>query len=352
MSARILQTTFEVPKMDCPSEERLIRMALERETAVRDLRFDLDTRTLVVRHASESAPLLARLEPLGLGARIVESRPVEHSGRTSGGMTETTFEVPGMDCPSEERLIRMALEPEATVRDLRFDLGARRVVVRHDGEPQLILARLLPLGFGARIAETRPAREPDSPEPRPDDAAEASVLKQLLVINATMFVVEIGIGIAAQSAGLIADSVDMISDAAVYGLSLYGVGRDVVHKQRAARLSGVVQTVLALGVLVEVVRRAIAGSEPFGPLMIGVSFVALVANVACMALISKHRNGGVHMKASWIFSTNDVIANLGVILAGALVALTGSAIPDLVVGSLIALIVFVGAVRILRLARE
>lgn len=267
-------------------------------------------------------------------------------------IVETIFDVPRMDCPSEERIIRLALEREAGVRDLRFDLDARRLVVHHEGEAAPVLARLEPLGFGARILESHDL-EGTAPRPAvPDEAAERGVLKQLLAINTTMFVLELGLGLAAQSAGLVADSVDMFADAAVYGLSLYGVGRGVAHQQRAARMSGVVQMVLALGVLVEVGRRAIAGSEPFGPVMMGVSLVALIANLLCMALLSKHRTGGVHMKASWIFSTNDVIANLGVIIAGALVALTGSAIPDVVVGSGIAVMVFTGAVRILRLARD
>lgn len=119
----------------------------------------------------------------------------------------------------------------------------------------------------------------------------------------------------------------------------------------AARVSGIAQAVLAAGVLAEVARRFTAGSEPEPSYMIGISLLALLANVVCMLLIWRHRCGGVHMRESCIFSTNDVIANAGVIVAGALVACTGSRIPDLVVATAIALVVFAGAVRILRLAR-
>ena len=83
--------------------------------------------------------------------------------------------------------------------------------------------------------------------------------------------------------------------------------------------------------------------------MMIVALVALAANIACMALIARHREGGLHMKASWIFSTNDVIANIGVIVAGTLVAWTGSRFPDLAIGALIAVVVASGAVRILGL---
>jgi Co/Zn/Cd efflux system component len=164
-----------------------------------------------------------------------------------------------------------------------------------------------------------------------------------------MFVVEHVAGWLAQSSGLIADSLDMLADAMVYGLSLHAVGRPAATKVRAAHVSGVFQGLLAIGVLADVVRRFVAGSAPEAPAMIGISVLALAVNVGCLALISRHRHGGAHMRASWIFSTNDVLANVGVIVAGALVAWTASRIPDLVVGTAVGLLVLAGAVRILRL---
>lgn len=178
--------------------------------------------------------------------------------------------------------------------------------------------------------------------------AEAHTLRWLLAINATMFVVEIVAGWLAQSTGLIADSLDMFADAAVYGLALYAVGH-AGRQLGAARLSGWLQLLLALGVLGEVLRRWLTGSEPEPLPMMGIALLALAANVACMAMLAKHRGGGAHMRASWIFSTNDVLANLGVIIAGALVAWTGSNLPDLVIGTLIGLLVLNGARRILGL---
>jgi len=183
------------------------------------------------------------------------------------------------------------------------------------------------------------------------DRTESKVLWQLLAINAVMFVVEFIIGWLAQSTGLIADSLDMLADAGVYGIGLYAVGRSLRAKTHAASVSGVLQLVLAGLVMADVVRRYFIGSEPFGMLMMGVSLIALLANLACLALLAKHRDGEVHMRASWIFSTNDVLANLGVILAGALVYVTGSRTPDLLIGLIIALLVGRGGVQILREAR-
>lgn len=132
-------------------------------------------------------------------------------------------------------------------------------------------------------------------------------------------------------------------------MSLYAVGRAAAIKLRAARLAGWLQLALAIGALIEVIRRAVFGSEPVSALMMGMGAVALAANVASLLLLARHRGGGAHMRASWIFSTNDVLANLGVIVAGALVLVTGSALPDLVIGTLIALVVANGARRILAL---
>ena len=181
---------------------------------------------------------------------------------------------------------------------------------------------------------------------------ELKVLRLLLVINAVMFLVEVVAGFIADSTGLVADSLDMLADAGVYSLSLYAIGRSIALKTRAAEISGVLQIALGLGVLFEVGRRFFFGSEPESDLMVIIGGVALVANIGCMMLLAKHRKGEVHMRASWIFSTNDVIANLGVIISGFLVALTASRLPDLAIGFVIAALVIRGGMSILREARE
>lgn len=262
----------------------------------------------------------------------------------------SVFDVPKMDCPSEERLVRMSLDGVGEVTGLEFDLAGRRLAVLHRGAVDPIAARLEPLGFGARLVRTTEEAGAGAPAAAPpDDARERRTLRWVLAINAVMFVAELAAGWLAESTGLIADSLDMLADASVYGLSLHAVGRAANLKARAAHASGLLQTALALGALAEVVRRLVSGSAPAAPAMIGVSLVALAANVASLLLVARHRHGGAHMRASVIFSTNDVLANLGVIGAGALVAWTGSRLPDLVVGSAVALLVLSGGVRILRL---
>jgi cation diffusion facilitator family transporter len=184
-----------------------------------------------------------------------------------------------------------------------------------------------------------------------ENAVQRKVLAYLLLINGTMFVVEMITGVLAGSTALIADSLDMLADATVYGISLYAVGKSQLRKARAASLSGIFQMTLAGLVLLDVVRKFVSGSEPDSTSMIGVGAIALAANTVCLWLISKHREGDVHMRASWIFSKNDVIANISVMGAGLLVILFNSRLPDLFVGLAIALLVFRGGIQILQEAR-
>jgi len=176
-------------------------------------------------------------------------------------------------------------------------------------------------------------------------------LTTLLALNGTMFVVELVSGWRAEPMGLIADGLDMGADAAVYLLALLAIGAAESRKLRAARFAGRVQLALAVLALLELARRAVMGSTPEPPTMVVVSLAALAVNVWCLVLLRRHRHGEVHLEAAWIFSATDVQANLGVLLAGALVAAFDSAIPDLVVGLIVCGLVLRGAIRIGRRVR-
>lgn len=264
---------------------------------------------------------------------------------------KTRYHIRKMDCPSEENLIRMALGALPQVQQLQFFLQDRQLDVVHQGSPDTITQRLEALNLGAAFQCSAPfqADPTASVENSKADADERKLLLQLLAINAVMFVTELIVGVWAQSTGLIADSLDMLADAAVYSVALLAVGLSATKKVRAAHLSGWLQALLAAGVLFEVARRFWAGTEPMSTLMIVMASVALIANTLCLYLISQSRSDGAHMKATKIFSTNDVLANVGVIVAGGFVAWTGSGYPDLVIGGIIGIIVLDGARRILAL---
>ena len=181
---------------------------------------------------------------------------------------------------------------------------------------------------------------------------EIRTLIILMSINAFMFFVEITLGLLSESTALIADSLDMLADATVYGIGLYAVGRPALLKIKAAHISGIFQIILGTSVSIDVLRRLIWGSEPESILMISIGILALIANTLLFMLLLKTKNGGIHMRASWMFSKDDVIANLGIIIGGGLVHLLDSRLPDLIIGMLISIIVINGGLHIIRDARN
>ncbi|MBU2499944.1 cation transporter [bacterium] len=173
-------------------------------------------------------------------------------------------------------------------------------------------------------------------------------LRLALALNATMFVVELIGGVIGESSGLIADSLDMLADASAYGIAIAAVSRGSLFKARAATASGTILLLLGIGACLAIVGRAITGSEPESLIMAILATPALIVNTIVLRLLSKHRNGEVHLRATWIFTRADVVANLAVLVASLLVFMTGSRYPDLVVGFGIGLYVIREALEILR----
>ena len=185
----------------------------------------------------------------------------------------------------------------------------------------------------------------EAPEVKSDQ--ERHVLRIALGLNGAMAVIGGLAGWIAQSAGLLADALDMLSDAAAYAIALMAIGRSALFKIRAATLSGGILLVLGVGVLVEVGRRVIYGAEPLSEWMIGTAMLSLVVNLVVMRMLAPMRSGEVHLRATWLFTRADVVANLGVILAGVLVLWLAVPYPDFVIGALIGLYVIKEAIEIL-----
>lgn len=255
-----------------------------------------------------------------------------------------------MDCPSEENMIRMKLDGLVVIKKLEFDIENRNLTIFHSENDDEILSRLEALNFGAKLSNSETIEE--SELVLEDSNVQSKLLWSVLIINFVFFIIEMSTGVISKSMGLVADSLDMLADSFVYGLSLWAVGSTVLRKKKVALWSGYFQLSLALLGIIEVVRRFIGSEEmPDYRIMIGVSIFALIANAACLVLLQKSKSNEAHMKASMIFTSNDVIINGGVILAGVLVLLTQSKYPDLIIGSIVFLIVVRGAVRILNLGK-
>lgn len=171
----------------------------------------------------------------------------------------------------------------------------------------------------------------------PDESKQFRILTVALALNAAMFVIGLAAGVWAQSSGLIADSLDMLADASAYGIALLAVRRTALFKAHAARLSGVLLFVLGAGAIIDAGRRGLIGSAPNSTVMIATASLSLIVNVTVFHLLGKIRAQGVHLKAAWIFTRADVIANVGVILSGAIVAVASFRPIDLIMGAAIGL---------------
>jgi Co/Zn/Cd efflux system component len=177
---------------------------------------------------------------------------------------------------------------------------------------------------------------------------QRSVLHVVLWINLVMFVVEMVAGLVAHSTALLSDSADMLGDAIVYGFSLYVVARGPVWQARAALMKGTIMAAFGVGVVLEAGVKAVRGITPSADVMGGVGLLALTANACTLVVLWRHRGDDINMRSAWLCSRNDVLANLGVLVAALGVGRFGAAWPDIVIGLLIAALFGVSAVKVIR----
>jgi Co/Zn/Cd efflux system component len=182
-------------------------------------------------------------------------------------------------------------------------------------------------------------------------SAERSTLWIVLLLNAAIAAGFFVTGLTGDSSALIANGVDNLSDTAVYALSLIALSHGPTWKTRAATVSGVMLLIFAVGILIDVGRRYVQGSDPIGPTMMVMSAIAGVVNYVCLRLLQKLKQPDVNLRAATTFSFNDFISNGGILIAGALVLWLGTNWPDLLVGLATALIAIMGGIEILRDAR-
>jgi cation diffusion facilitator family transporter len=177
------------------------------------------------------------------------------------------------------------------------------------------------------------------------------VLKKILwtvfAINIAMFLIEIVAGHIYQSTALMADSLDMLSDAFIYGVSILVVAKSNYVKAKVSLMKGVLMSLMALYVIYELITKILNPVVSNGQIITVVGLLALLANAACFWLLFKHRGGDINVRSAWVCSRNDMTMNAGVIVAGVAVMYFGSQWPDLIIGASIALLILVSSVRII-----
>lgn len=264
-------------------------------------------------------------------------------------MEKTIFKISQMDCPSEENLIRMKLDEISSIANLDFDIPNQKLTIFHNGQIEQIEESINELKLGGKKISSTQTDQTNFTENR----SQKKLLWIVLVINFVFFIIEMTTGLISKSMGLVADSLDMLADSFVYGISLFAVGGTLIKKKRIAKVAGYFQITLAIIGFVEVLRRFFGAEKlPDFSTMIIVSILALIANGICLYILQKSKSKEeAHMKASMIFTSNDIIINLGVISAGLLVNWLNSNKPDLIIGTIVFGLVIQGAFRILRLGK-
>jgi Co/Zn/Cd efflux system component len=177
---------------------------------------------------------------------------------------------------------------------------------------------------------------------------QSSILKIVLGINAVMFIVELVAGLLGHSVSLVADSLDMLGDALVYGFSLYVVARSVAMKAKAALLKAAIMAAFGLFVLGQVIYRIVFPQLPVFEAIGAIGLLALAANSTCFILLWRHREDDINMSSVWLCSRNDIVANVSVLFAAVGVWLTHSGWPDLLIGLALAVLFLRSALFVLR----
>jgi Co/Zn/Cd efflux system component len=189
-------------------------------------------------------------------------------------------------------------------------------------------------------------------DPQRGNQAYRRVLWAVLAINAVMFLVEIGAGLAAGSASLQADALDFLGDTANYAISLFVVGLALRYRATAALLKGATMGVFGLWVIGTIVWHTLHGTLPSAFTMGTVGLAALVANAASFGLLWAYRTGDANMRSAWICTRNDVLGNIAVLLAAIGVFGTGTGWPDVIVAAIMAALALQGAAVVARQAAE
>ena len=178
-------------------------------------------------------------------------------------------------------------------------------------------------------------------------AHQRRVLLAVLVINAVMFFLEFGAGLVAGSTALMADATDMFGDALVYGVSIFALARSDRWKAGAAMFKGVFILALGIGIVLNVIAKVQSGIPPSSTLMLGFGGMALIANLVCLRLLWRFRRHDVNMASTFECSRNDVMSNVGVLVAAGAVALLNSPWPDIIIGSAMAILFLRSSVRVM-----
>ncbi|WP_342723090.1 cation diffusion facilitator family transporter [Bradyrhizobium sp. B097] len=263
------------------------------------------------------------------------------------------YRVTGMDCSACAAKVEAAARSVAGVRDARVSIASQEMTLRtEDGTAPLLEVERSITGLGYRLARIDADEDDKVPDLSHVSPAYKRALWIVVLLNAGYGVIEIVGGFLAGSQSVKADALDFIGDGVISFLGLVAVGWGLAARAKAALLQGIFLGILGAGVLVVTAYRVVVQHEPEAQLMGILALVGLVVNVMAAVVLLPHRHGDANVRAVWLFSRNDAIGNVAVVIAALLVAWTQTPWPDLVVAVVIAALFLQSSFAIIRDARN
>lgn len=265
------------------------------------------------------------------------------------------YNVTGMDCASCAGKIETAARTVRGVEDVKVSTASQIMTLKvSDPSTQLAQVEQAVEGIGYRlsrigVSENAEGKSEAMPHTTP---AYRRALYIVVLLNIGFGVAEIIGGIIAGSQALKADALDFLGDGLITFLGLLAIGWGMAWRARSALLQGYFLGALGIGVLANTVYRVIVLQTPEAGLMGILGAIALVVNIIAALVLLPHRTGDANMRAVWLFSRNDAIGNLAVVIAALLVAWTASPYPDIIVAVIIAGLFLQSALTIIRDARK
>lgn len=266
------------------------------------------------------------------------------------------YRVTGMDCGDCAAKIEAGVRKLDGVDDVRVSIASELMTLHVDDRERRLpdVERCVQaLGYHLeRVDAAAPGGSGEAKDTIRRDPAYRRALWIVILLNVGYGLVETGAGLAAQSQALQADALDFFGDGLITFLGLLAIGWGLAWRARAALIQGVFLAVLGAAVLLGTAYRVLVLNEPNAETMGLFGTIALVVNVVAALVLMRHRGGDANARAVWLFSRNDALGNLAVVIAAGLVAWTGTPWPDLVVAFVIAGLFLQSAWSIIRHARS
>lgn len=267
---------------------------------------------------------------------------------------QVRYRVTGMDCPSCAAKIEAATRKVTEVEDVKVSIASQVMTLRMNDVAALAAVESAVKGIGYKLTRMQEGKDDDE---LPKDLTHVTLAYRralwiVILLNAGYGIAEMIGGFIAGSQALKADALDFLGDGSITLFGLLAIGWSLRWRARSALIQGIFLALMGTGVLLNTAYRFFFLQTPESELMGILGAIALVINIVAAVVLMPHRAGDANVRAVWLFSRNDAIGNLVVVIAAGLVAWTRTPWPDLIAASVIASLFLHASWSIIRDARN